>query len=512
MNFQVRMSAASKFARIISALIVCVASLAGAQIPGTFDTTFGTSGTTLTQIGSSAEGWRTVALQPDGKIVTSTACTSGSVKAFCLARFSATGALDNTFGTSGKTITTIGSADATATGIAILADGKIVLGGHCGTSGNAVFCLARYMPNGTLDANFGSSGVYVTPNVSGVSNVVSVGVAAYGDGRLVIGGTCGTGNTRYCVGRYLAGGTLDTSFASVGIATTILGTAAATAGAIVLQPDGYPVLGGSCSPASYFGAFAFCFVRYAPNGTTDSGFGSSGIYFAPKLGNSTAEPLAAMALQPNGSLVAGGLCLSPSGGGSDFCLTRVTNVGTVDTRFGANGVLVSPISAGSGPDTLTALYIQNDGHILASGNCYISGSFGESCLARYNPDGSLDATFGTGGKVIVPIGTVNDTANAIAVQADGKIVVAGQGFDGLSTGFYVARFHGGPLGYRNCSLDIDGDGRVLATSDALIHARLALGMSGSAVTNGIAFPATATRQSWADIRSYLLTQCGLSLP
>lgn len=512
MDFPVITSAASKLGRITSALIACVASLAGAQIPGTLDTTFGTSGTTSTQIGSSFEGWRSVALQPDGKIVTATACTSGSVKAFCLARFTAAGALDTTFGTSGKTVTTIGSADATATGMAILSDGKIVLGGHCGASGSGVFCLARYTANGTLDPSFGASGIYVTPPVSGVSNVASIGLAAYGDGRLVIGGTCGTGNTRYCVGRYLAGGTLDTSFASVGIATTVLGTAAATAGAIVLQPDGYPIIGGSCSPAAYSGSFAFCFVRYAPNGTTDSGFGSSGIYFAPKLGNSTAEPLAAMALQPNGSLVAGGLCLSPSGGGSDFCLTRVTNVGTVDTRFGNNGVLVSPISAGSGPDTLTALYIQNDGHILASGSCYVSGSFSESCLARYNPDGSLDATFGTGGKAIVPIGTVNDTANAITVQTDGNIVVAGQAFDGPSSGFYVARFRGGPLGYRNCSLDIDGDGRVLATSDALIHARIALGMSGSAVTNGIVFPSAATRQSWADIRSYLLTQCGLSLP
>jgi hypothetical protein len=131
--------------------------------------------------------------------------------------------------------------------------------------------------------------------------------------------------------------------------------------------------------------------------------------------------------------------------------------------------------------------------------------------------GTLDASFATGsplgaGKTMIPIGSGNDFATAVALQPDGKIVLVGQCSNGANDDFCALRLDGGPFGARNCSLDIDGDNRVLATTDSLIHTRIALGMTGNAVIIGISFPVGATRTNWPLIREYIVTQCGMSLP
>ena len=90
-------------------------------------------------------------------------------------------------------------------------------------------------------------------------------------------------------------------------------------------------------------------------------------------------------------------------------------------------------------------------------------------------------------------------------------MVAGYCSNGANDDFCLARFEGGSFDARNCSLDIDGDGRVLATTDMLIGTRVALGITGNAVIGGITFAPNATRNSWPLIRDYLVTQCGMSL-
>lgn len=133
------------------------------------------------------------------------------------------------------------------------------------------------------------------------------------------------------------------------------------------------------------------------------------------------------------------------------------------------------------------------------------------CALRYNADGTPDANFGVSGKVLSPVGSADDYAAAMALQSDGKIVLAGRCSNGVNEDFCALRYDGGPFGYQNCKLDIDGDNQVLAMTDALIHARIALGMTGNAVVNGISFPSSASRNTWPLIRNYLVTQCGMSL-
>ena len=123
----------------------------------------------------------------------------------------------------------------------------------------------------------------------------------------------------------------------------------------------------------------------------------------------------------------------------------------------------------------------------------------------------LDASFNGTGKVITQIGAGDDLASALALQPDGKIVAGGNCHNGTDYDFCLARYQGGPFEARNCSLDIDGDNQVLATTDILISARVALGMSGNTVLNGITFAPHATRTTWPAIRDYLVTQCGMSI-
>ena len=130
-------------------------------------------------------------------------------------------------------------------------------------------------------------------------------------------------------------------------------------------------------------------------------------------------------------------------------------------------------------------------------------------------DGTVDQSFASNG-----IGTTGFAAGnvdygfGVAIQPDGKILQVGACYGPAA--FCVARYEGGAFGARNCSLDFDGDGRVLATTDMLIGTRIALGMTGVAVINGITFAANAARDEWGtnssrDIRKYLVTQCGMSL-
>jgi uncharacterized delta-60 repeat protein len=185
--------------------------------------------------------------------------------------------------------------------------------------------------------------------------------------------------------------------------------------------------------------------------------------------------------------------------------------GDLDTTFGLfNGKVITAVSA-SGDDSARSAAIQRDGKIVLAGRCE-NGTRYAFCVVRLNSDGTNDQTFSTNGSVIAAISTTDDdVGEAIAIDANGRIVVAGSCGTTPDRDFCVARFQGGPFGAKNCSPDIDGDGLMTATVDALINTRVMLGLTGSAVTGGITFPADATRNSWSDIRTYLVTQCGMTI-
>ena len=110
----------------------------------------------------------------------------------------------------------------------------------------------------------------------------------------------------------------------------------------------------------------------------------------------------------------------------------------------------------------------------------------------------------------ITFGSTDQYSQNVLIQPDGKLLLSGY-CGAAAQRFCLARFEGGPFGYQNCSMDLDGDGMPMSANDALIHARVSLGLTGSAVVNGIAFAATAKRNTWLLIRDYLVSQCGMSL-
>jgi uncharacterized delta-60 repeat protein len=158
-----------------------------------------------------------------------------------------------------------------------------------------------------------------------------------------------------------------------------------------------------------------------PPGSIDTSFGSGGpVITAVNAGEDYAR---AIAVQPDGKIVVAGSTITPQQG-TDFAVVRYDRDGALDTAFNAGGKVTTAISTGT--DEANAVAIQSDGKILVAGSTNEGTSIQRFVVARYNSNGSLDTTFGTGGKVITSFGSGPDRAYAMAVQPDGKIVVGGE--------------------------------------------------------------------------------------
>jgi len=213
---------------------------------------------------------------------------------------------------------------------------------------------------------------------------------------------------------------LDPTFGSAGkVLTAVLSDA--RAGSAVLQPDGRIVVAGLPEIQG------IPMARYETDGTLDPSFGSGGTVIA----NVTAFEGVQVVLQPDGKLVIA--TVGQGTGGDDFLLIRFRPDGTLDPTFGSGGIVTTDFQGGV--DGARGLVLQPDGKIVAVGYAQTGTYFGDPAtdfaLARYNPDGSLDASFGTGGKVTTDLGRESEKAIAVVLQADGRIVVAGNSITGL---------------------------------------------------------------------------------
>lgn len=216
-------------------------------------------------------------------------------------------------------------------------------------------------------------------------------------------------------------GFLDTTFGSGGIVTTGISNGSADdARAVLVQPDGKLVAAGGRD---------FAMVRYNPSGSLDTSFGSGG-KVSTSLG--TAGGARAAALYPAGTANAGKIVLggfagkASSSGSWDFALARYNANGTLDTSFGNRGKVVTDF--GGHYDEIDSIALQSDGKIVVAGMTLVPGSSTNGyqfALARYNNNGTLDSSFGSGGKVITKIASGDEWFNAVAIQPDGKIVAAG---------------------------------------------------------------------------------------
>ncbi|HVG42598.1 MAG TPA: hypothetical protein VM888_13380, partial [Chitinophagaceae bacterium] len=295
---------------------------------------------------------------------------------------------------------------------------------------------SAYAAPGDLDTSFGNSGRVLTSITSNSLNY-AYAVEIQLDGKIITAGR--TNPLGFALARYNTDGSLDSSFGNGGIVTTSVGNNCGNcyAAALAIQPDGKIIAAGT-GRGSVNGAYAF--VRYNTNGTLDTSFGDGGIVKIELGANS--ETIRDIALQPDGKIVAvGSDYIDGTPEDDDFALLRLNIDGSPDASFGTGGIVITSFTTKH--DYAYAVAIQTDGKIVVAGSAGEGINFSpDFALARYNTNGSLDNTFGNDGKVVTPFfsGNFFDKAQSVIIQPDNKIIAVGRASDGTNGGFALARY------------------------------------------------------------------------
>ena len=451
-------------------------------------------------------------LQTDGKILLAGVRSLG----FSVARCHPDGSIDLSFNGTGVATAPVLGALPTAYQVAAQADGKILVAGYGGSPSASV--LVRFQGNGGLDLSFNGIGYSVSParpggwviNANGGGDKVDCEIAPSGDIYLsgMLYNTADSSQS-FALMRYAADPEISLLGNSIEIADgdttpdpaddTDMGAAPIgggtsksfiirNTGSEPLTLSGGPTTRVTISPAD--GPFAIA-AQYVPetidpcggetffsvtfnptlsehvgfqtatvsvhsddddespytftvracgiasvssDGRLDTTFDSDG-KVTTALGGLSGDFGYAAAEQSDGKIVVAGS--TNSGGNADFLLARYRLDGSLDPDFGTGGIVTTPV--GTGSDTAWAVRIQPDGKILAAGSATTAGNE-DFALARYLPDGTPDPAFGTGGKVTTDLGGFSDIAFALALQNDGLIVVAGRSFNGSNQDFAVVRY------------------------------------------------------------------------
>jgi uncharacterized delta-60 repeat protein len=427
--------------RLIGALAaIFVLTWTGSAVAaaGDLDPSFGNGGKVVIPDGNNS-GAAQIDLQADGKVVAITTIRVGAANDFALFRTSAKGDLDPTFGAGGVALQNVGGTD-TASGLLIAPDQKIYATGTATFSGPSRlnYSLARFTSQGQLDSSFaGGSGFFTTryePLGAGDLDL-AFAITRAPDGKVLVAGesnALNAGRRDFAVARASADGTLDSGFGGDGGTTVKIGGGTgddAEANDVAVQGDGKVVLGGS-----RFGN-GVDVVRLSAGGSPDGSFANgAGQVSLPGMSQG-----GFLAIQPDGKLIVAG------SDGVDAVVERLNPNGDPDSNFSGDGR--ATVDFGS-TDFANDVALQPDGKIVIAGSA-VSGDDGDIGVARLQPNGSPDTTFGNGGIARVSV-TPGDTGNTLALQPDGKIVVGGTSgsrvtppFDGVLS---LVRLQGDPGG------------------------------------------------------------------
>ena len=465
-----------------------VFALARYNADGSLDKSFGNGGVVTTSIGGGPDAVAAVAPLAGGKFLVAGTAKTPSGLAFATVRYFANGTVDKTFADAGVALTHF-TGGAVATSVAVAPDGSVYVAGASQPDpeeenpfNNSDFALARYTANGLADKTFGNGG-QVTTDFHGLADqadVISLGAG----GKITLGGTAttlvneGRGGDEFFLNfglaRYNANGSLDKTFHAQGTLDTqdpVQVVAPGPGGGFLVvdnsqqgrfQIDQYGADGSLVKPltvrdfgdASHVNAVAvaaggkvlavgtaaqgfntvLAIGRYNPDGSSDTSFGPPNGFAADAIGAFRAE-----AVGSDGSILAGGSAQT-----ADFriafAVARYTPAGIPDASFGGGRGFASADFGGASDAELEAVAALPGGKFLAAGRIDFPSRGSTFGVARFNADGSLDKSFGNGGEVITPV-TNNDNAAALALLPGGKFVVAGSGSIGHSRGFATVRYY-----------------------------------------------------------------------
>ncbi len=414
---------------------------------GTVDTTFGTNGFTTVDLGSDSDLFVDVGIDSQERIVT--AGQNGDT--FNIVRFDANGTLDSSFATDG-----IASVDVNPgigqipKALAIDEDDRIVVVGQGQDSSNGVLMI-RLDENGSLDTTFDDDGI-VMYDSNKYEGATSVGINE--NNQIVVGGYVGF-TTGYLLLRYENNGTLDSTFGTDGIVTTTINGTNDSINDLKFDDVGNIIVAGATRNTASSFELEFVVARYDTFGTLDTSFDNDGIVtLAVGIENSAANSLN---IDSDGTIVVAGYGTIDSNSAlGDFALMRLNDDGTLDATFDDDHYVVTDIDQ--------FYNISNDVAVGEDGSIYVLGyvsadDYDHMALSKYGSDGIIDTAFGQNGHYSFHDNASDNYGGAVAIDADGKIVITGNGYfsDSSSNDVIIIRLN------TDGTLDTTFDGGVVIT-------------------------------------------------
>jgi uncharacterized delta-60 repeat protein len=392
-------------------------------------------GVVTTDLNSTNDEGKSIALQTDGKILVGGSSYGDTPNHFALVRYNPDGSLDASFNDDGIVTTNVNSLISYGYSIVVQTDGKILMigsnyNGSGPFDGTYDIALVRFNSDGSLDTSFNDDGI-VTTDVNFTLDVGYSVVMQSDDKILVVGRSTGDVTMSLVLVRYNSNGSLDTGFGINGILITNFGATESIGYSATVQSDGKILASGISHNGSDWDIFL---VRYNIDGSLDVSFDDDGLVTTDL--NSSDDYGYSVTLQSDGKILVAG-----DSGADDvwgFSLVRYNSDGSLDASFSGDGILKTNVGfADSGG---RSVIVQSDNKILVVGASRNANDL-DIALVRYNTDGSLDDSFNGDGIVTTDIGFKNNNAESVVLQPDGKIVVAGSSNNGTDWDFSVVRYN-----------------------------------------------------------------------
>lgn len=432
---------------LLSLICFLILNSSFAQLAGALDPSFADEGRYIADFGFQ-DNLEAVAIQDDGKIIVAgTSLTQQFSGKLLVTRLNPDGTLDETFAEGGVLIVEAYN-ESYAYDIVVLEDNSILI---TGASADDMFAFSGYMfkldATGNIDSSFGEAGEVLTSFIEGDEFIHAAKIDS--DGKIVVVGkaTNADFNVEPFVARFNADGSVDTSFGENGYATIpVEGQDNLFYDVIIDANDNIIATGHYGLPITETGQtnLDVLLVKYNSSGSLDNSFGNGGIVITP-ISEEYVESGLAMTTDPSGNIYVSGYSTA-----IDFAFEAVvigyTATGILRDDFGTSGVYSFALNA---QNVFTDIVYHDNTLIM----CGTSGGFffddRDFLLLRLNLDGTIDNTFGENGYTLTTILTAFDDANAMAIQSDGKIVLAGKGNSGSSNDIAVTRHFNG----QNVSVD-----------------------------------------------------------
>lgn len=412
--------------------LVCFSGVLYAQNAGRLDFDFDADGKVTTLVNGNRNIIQSVEMTSDEKIIAAGQAQNNSDHRARVVRYNRDGSLDLSF--SGDGITDGPAGDNFINGAAVVqSSGRVVLAGYGGCSPGWQHHAVRFNLNGLVDNTFGDNCYDLT-----TANDRMIDLALGPNGKFATTGyEDQTNQTLTAV--FTADGALDPGFSSDGVVVTKHG-GSSVANAIIFHPNGKVIVGGSTNN----GQIRCSIIRYNTDGTLDQTFSGGGIVQTTFNGGADDSEILGLAVQEDGKILTVGYT-GLLNGNNRIGVARYLDNGMRDETFGVDGTVTTVI--GGQQDIGRAIALQKDGKIIVVGSTLDTGDGREDLVVlRYNTNGTLDKNFAVDGIFITDFFSAgNSSANAVTIQEDDRIVVAGSADDGTNTYFALARLHAGDV-------------------------------------------------------------------